>query len=149
LTDGENTAGEIEPVQAAELAAAMGIKVYTIGVGTKGQAPFPVRRTASGQLLVQYEFVNIDEDTLQSIAQATGGKYFRATDTDSLKSIYQEIDQLETTRVETHQFFDYQELAIHAARADGILIPPLLLAALCLLAIRIALRETVFRYLGE
>jgi Ca-activated chloride channel family protein len=149
LTDGENTAGEIEPQQAAELAAAMGIKIYTIGVGTKGRAPFPVSRTPSGQILVQYELVNIDEDTLRSIAQATGGKYFRATDTDSLKSIYQEIDQLETTRVESHQFVDYQELAIHTARADGYLISPLLLVALCLIAFRFALKATVFRQFGE
>ncbi len=148
LTDGENTAGEIDPVQAAELAATMGIKIYTIGVGTKGRAPFPVRRSASGQIIVQYEFVNIDEKTLRAISDATGGQYFRATDTSSLESIYEEIDQLEKTKVETQQFVDYKDLAIQSSRLDGYQLPPLLLIALCLLAARIILNHTVFRKLG-
>ncbi len=136
LTDGENTAGEIDPMQAAELASTLGIKIYTIGVGTKGRAPIPVRRSASGQILVQYEFVNIDEKTLRTIAETTGGQYFRATDTTSLESIYEEIDQLEKTKVETQQFVDYKELAIQSFRLSGYPVPPLLLVALCLLAAR-------------
>ncbi len=148
LTDGENTAGEIEPMQAAELAATMGIKIYTIGVGTKGRAPFPVRRTRSGQILVQYEFVNIDEKMLRAIADATDGKYFRATDTSSLESIYEEIDQLEKTKVETEQFVDYKEMAIQSTRLGGYRVPPLLLIALCLLAARVVLNHTIFRQLG-
>lgn len=149
LTDGENTAGEIEPMQAAELAATMGIKIYTIGVGTKGRAPVPYRRTLSGQVLVQYEFVNIDETTLRAIADATGGKYFRATDTESLESIYRAIDELEKTRVETRQFADYRELAIQPTRVAGYQVPPLLLVALGLLASRVALEQTILRQFGS
>jgi Ca-activated chloride channel family protein len=148
LTDGENTAGEFDPVQAAELASTMGIKIYTIGVGTKGRAPFPVRNTPSGQLLVQYELVNIDEKTLRDIADATGGQYFRATETSSLESIYEEIDQLEKTKVETQQFVDYKELAIESTRLAGYEVPPLLLVALCLLAARVILNHTILRQLG-
>lgn len=147
LTDGENTAGEIEPLQAAELAKAMGVKVYTIGVGTKGQAPFPVRRTRSGQVMVQYVAVNIDEKTLQSIAEETGGKYFRATDTKSLEMIYDEIDQLEKTKVESQQFVDYRELAVQPVRWGRFEMPALLVIALWLLAARAILSHTILRQL--
>lgn len=146
LTDGENNAGEIEPAQAAELAAAMGIKIYTIGVGTKGRAPFPVR-TLSGRIVIQYEYVNIDEETLQAIADQTGGKYFRATDTESLEAIYNEIDQLEKTKVESQQFVDYRELAVQSARVGGFRLPPLLLLAFVLLAARSLLQTTILRQL--
>jgi Ca-activated chloride channel family protein len=148
LTDGENTAGEIDPTQAAELAATLGIKIYTIGVGTKGRAPIPVGRSASGQMLVQYEFVNIDEKTLREIAEATGGQYFRATDTTSLESIYEEIDQLEKTKMETQQFVDFRELAIQSSRLGGTWLPPLLLVALGLLAGRVILNRTLLRQFG-
>lgn len=147
LTDGENTAGEIEPLQAAELAKAMGVKVYTIGVGTKGRAPFPVHRTRSGRVMVQYVDVNIDEGTLRAIADATGGKYFRATDTRSLEQIYDEIDQLEKTKVETQQFVDYRELAVQSFRLGGYNVPPLLLTAFLMLAARSILSSTVLRQL--
>ncbi|TWU51221.1 VWA domain-containing protein [Rubripirellula reticaptiva] len=147
LTDGENTAGETEPSEGAELAKAMGIKVYTIGVGTKGQAPFPVRRTRSGQILVDYVSVNIDEETLTQIADKTGGKYFRATDTDSLETIYGEIDKLEKTKVETQRFADYREMAVQDVRISGWHVPPLLVIALWFLAIAAVLRRTVFRVL--
>lgn len=148
LTDGENTAGEIEPVQAAELAAALGIKIYTVGMGTKGRAPFPVRRTASGQVLVQYQMVNIDEDTLREIASKTEGKYFRATDTSSLEEIYAEIDQLEKTKIESESFVDYKELAIQSHRFSGFWIPPLLLIAFLLLMIRSILQNTFLRQIN-
>ena len=149
LTDGENTAGEIEPVQAAELAAAMGIKIYTVGMGTKGRAPFPVRRTADGQVLVQYQMVNIDEETLREIANKTGGKYFRATDTTSLQGIYQEIDQLEKTEMETESFVDYKELAIQPHRFYGYQTPPLVLIALICLCGRSILLQTWFRQIVD
>jgi Ca-activated chloride channel family protein len=144
LTDGENTAGETEPIQAAELAKAMGIKVYTIGVGTKGRAPFPVFRRG-GQISFEYHDVNIDEETLRAIADETGGKYFRATDTKSLEAIYDEIDQLEKTKVEAQQFVDYRELAVQSARLGRFRVPALLLMALLMLAVRTILGLTILR----
>lgn len=145
LTDGENTAGDVDPIQAAELAAAMGVKIYTVGMGTKGRAPFPVRRTADGQVLVQYQMVNIDEDTLREIADKTGGKYFRATDSDSLKSIYQAIDDLEKTKIEADSFVDYKELSLRSHRYLGYSVPALLLMAFACLTIRLVLLQTLFR----
>ena len=82
LTDGENTAGELEPVEAAELAQTLGIKIYAIGVGTKGQAPIPVQDRFTGRQRIRMMPVNIDEATLKKVANVTDGKYFRATDTD-------------------------------------------------------------------
>ena len=148
LTDGENTAGEIDPMQAAELAKSMGVKIYTIGVGTKGRAPYPVGRSRRGQVMVQYVAVNIDEKTLRAIADETGGEYFRATDTKSLESIYDEIDQLEKTKVETQQFVDYREFAVQAVRLGGYQVPALLLVALLLLAARAFLNFTILRQLA-
>ena len=145
LTDGENTAGELEPVAAAEVAQTMGIKIYTIGVGTKGQAPFPVLNRFTGRQMVRMIEVNIDEETLQKVAQTTGGKYFRATDTDSLMGIYQEIDQLEKTKVESKNFTDYRELAVQPCRLGSVSIAPLLLIAFGLLIGRIVLQNTWLR----
>jgi Ca-activated chloride channel family protein len=145
LTDGENNAGEVDPVQAAELAKKMGIKIYTIGVGTRGSAPMPVRNPFTGQQDVQWVEVSIDEDTLTKIADATGGKYFRATDTESLAAIYQEIDQLEKTSIEARHFVDYRELAISATHLGAWAVPPLVLLALVLIAARVVLANTVFR----
>ncbi|MDA9777483.1 VWA domain-containing protein [Rubripirellula sp.] len=149
LTDGENTAGEVDPVQAAELAAAMGIKIYTVGMGTKGRAPFPVRRTADGQVLVQYQMVNIDEETLREIADKTEGQYFRATDSDSLKEIYEAIDQLEKTKIEAESFFDYKELALQSHRYGGYSLPALLLLAFSCLIGRVVLMQTIFRQIVD
>ncbi|TWU39951.1 von Willebrand factor type A domain protein [Novipirellula aureliae] len=145
LTDGENNAGELEPVQAAELAATMGVKVYTIGVGTKGEAPIPVT-DPFGRRTLRLMPVNIDEETLTKVAELTGGKYFRATDTDSLAKIYAEIDQLEKTKVEAKHFVDYRELAIQSY-AGYVTLPPLLLIAFVLLATRLVLQETWLREL--
>ncbi len=145
LTDGENTAGELEPVAAAEVAQTMGIKIYTIGVGTKGQAPFPVLNRFTGRQMVRMIEVNIDEETLQKVAQTTGGKYFRATDTDSLMGIYQEIDQLEKTKVESKNFTDYRELAVQPYRLGSLSIAPLLLIAFGLLIGRVVLQNTWLR----
>ncbi len=144
LTDGENTAGEIDPEAAAELAKTMGVKVYTIGVGTRGVAPFPVRRF-DGRIMIRNERVNIDEATLRKIADTTGGKYFRATDTESLEAIYNEINQLETTEVETQQFVDYREVAVQQVRLGGFKIPPLLSVAMVLLTLRMVLSLTLLR----
>lgn len=102
LTDGINNQGAIAPVTAAELAKAFGIRVYTIGVGTYGEAPYPVPTPFGVQL--QNMPVEIDEGVLQQIANVTGGKYFRATDNDKLQQIYSEIDQLEKSKIEVKHF---------------------------------------------
>ncbi|MDR2765699.1 MAG: VWA domain-containing protein [Tannerella sp.] len=107
LTDGSNNRGEIAPVTAAEIARSFGIRVYTIGVGTKGEAPYPFQ-TAFG-IKYQNVPVDIDEPTLKQIASTTGGQYFRATDNASLKSIYTEIDQMEKTKISVQEFSKKQE----------------------------------------
>ena len=145
LTDGENNAGSVDPVQAAELAATVGVKVYTIGVGTKGRAPVPVVDPFTGRRTLQWAQVNIDEKTLTKVAEATGGKYFRATDTASLEQIYKDIDQLERTRVEARHFTDYRELAIEPLHAGALALPPLVLVAFLFLAAQIMLSNTLFR----
>lgn len=145
LTDGENNAGQLEPIQAAELAETMGIRIYTIGVGTKGQAPMPVQDPFSGRTVMQWVPVSIDEETLTKVAEITQGKYFRATDTDSLERIYSEIDLLEKTKVEAQHFVDYRELAIQPYSIAGISVPPVLLIAFVLLAARVLLQQTWLR----
>ena len=149
LTDGENNAGDIDPVAAAELAATMGVKVYTIGVGTKGRAPVPVIDPFTGRRRLQYAQVNIDEATLKKVAAATGGKYFRATNTESLQQIYNEIDQLEKSHVEARHFTDYRELAIEPIHAGVLTFPPLVLVAFLLLATQLVLSNTLFRKITE
>lgn len=107
LTDGVNNTGEIAPVTAAEIAKTFGVRVYTIGVGTQGEAPYPIP-TAFG---VQYQNipVEIDEAVLKQIAATTGGQYFRATDNASLKEIYSEIDNMEKTKISVQEFSKKQE----------------------------------------
>lgn len=107
LTDGVNNQGEIAPVTAAEIAKTFGVRVYTIGVGTQGKAPYPFQ-TAFG---VQYMDVDveIDEPTLKQIAATTGGQYFRATDNASLKEIYSEIDKMEKTKISVQEYSKKQE----------------------------------------
>ncbi len=107
LTDGSNNMGEIAPVTAADIARTFGIRVYTIGVGTEGMAPYPFQ-TPFG---IQYQNapVDIDENTLKQIASITGGQYFRATDNSSLKEIYTEIDQMEKTKISVQQYSKKQE----------------------------------------
>jgi Ca-activated chloride channel family protein len=107
LTDGVNTSGSINPLTAAEAAKALGIKIYTIGAGTNGEAPYPVRGIFGTQ--TQMVKVEIDEKTLGGIAEMTGGKYFRATDSDSLEKIYEMINQLETTARKEKKYEDYDE----------------------------------------
>jgi Ca-activated chloride channel family protein len=127
LTDGQNNRGELDPVTAAQTAAALGIKIYTIGVGTRGMAPYP-QQTPFGIRTVQIP-VNIDEDMLREIARLTHGRYFRATDTQELQQIYQEIDRLEKSKVEiTHYrkvaelFYPYLALALLGLAVEAILL---------------------------
>ena len=108
LTDGVNNSGEIAPLMAADIAADMGIKVYTIGVGTRGKAPYPAV-DMFGNMTFQMADVEIDEDTLEEIASRTGGRYFRATDKAKLKAIYDEINQLEKSKVEVTDLTIYHE----------------------------------------
>ncbi len=108
LTDGVNNAGSISPVMAAEIAKTYGLRVYTVGVGTMGEAPYPVQ-TPFG-LQFQKMPVEIDEAILREIAQMTGGKYFRATNNQKLKGIYKEIDQMEKSKIEMHEHRKYEEL---------------------------------------
>ncbi len=109
LTDGMNNAGVLDPLTAAGLARSLGVRVYTIGAGTKGQAPYPVEDPIFGRR-VQYIEVDIDEETLMAIADSTGGLYFRATDLESLERIYERIDALEKVKVETEEFVEYRDI---------------------------------------
>ena len=119
LTDGRNNAGSLPPVQAAQTAKAFGIKIHTIGVGTHGKAPFLVN-SIFGQRYV-YQEVDIDENTLKEISNLTGGQYFRATDLESLKSIYKQIDQMEKSEVKVLDHSEYTEL-FHYFLIPGILL---------------------------
>lgn len=132
LTDGVNNQGEIAPLTAAELAKTFGIRVYTVGIGTQGTAPYPIQ-TAFG-ISMRNMPVKIDEEVLQQIAEMTGGKYFRATDNNKLKAIYEEIDQLEKSKIEVKQYSTKSEEYLLFA----------LLGALFLL-IEIALRNSILR----
>ena len=107
LTDGSNNAGQIAPVTAAEIAKTFGIRVYTIGVGTTGEAPYPFP-TPFG-IRYQNVPVDIDEPTLKQISATTGGQYFRATNTASLKEIYEEIDQMEKTKISVQEYSKKEE----------------------------------------
>jgi Ca-activated chloride channel homolog len=107
LTDGVNNSGKISPLAAAEAARTLGVKVYTIGVGVRGKAPVPVR-DQSGKMHVVMADVDVDEKTLQAVASETGGLFYRATDTDSLRKIYEQINHYETS-AQSVQKFDYVE----------------------------------------
>jgi Ca-activated chloride channel family protein len=133
LTDGTNNAGETTPLQAAEIAKAFGIKIYTVGTGTRGMALVPVRGR-DGQTVMQRTLVSIDEDTLTRIAETTGGRYFRATDGQALQAIYGEIDRLEKTTTVAEHFQQYAE------RFAFVLLP-----ALGLLGLEVVLSSTRFR----
>jgi Ca-activated chloride channel family protein len=109
LTDGQSNAGRVSPRTAAEAAAALGIKIYTVGAGTRGMAPYPAR-DLFGNKVYRPMPVDIDEATLQEIARETGARYFRATDTDSLRAVYGEIDRSEKAPFEAPQFLDWREL---------------------------------------
>ena len=108
LTDGQNNRGEIDPVTAAEVAATVGVRVYSIGVGTRGEAPFVVDHPFAGKRR-QMMPVQIDEEMLRTVAKKTGGRYFRATSKEGLRTIYEEIDQLEKTEIEERIYTDHEE----------------------------------------
>ncbi len=135
LTDGMNNTGKISPLAAAEAARALGVKIYTIGVGVRGKAPVPVRDEAGNMRLVMAQ-VDVDEKTLQSIADQTGGKFYRATDTDSLERIYDQINRLETTAQTVQKFEHYDELY-----------PWALIPALAILGFSFLLQHTRYRRL--
>jgi len=134
LSDGENNRGEIAPMTAAEIAKTFGVRVYTIGVGTNGMAPYPMQ-TVFGKQYQQVE-VKIDEELLQGIADMTDGKYFRATDKEKLVEIYKEIDKLEKTRIEVREYTKRKEEYWWFAALAGVF-----------LLLEIFLRSTVFRNL--
>ncbi len=108
LTDGVNNAGKIDPVSAAEMAKAFNIRIYTIGAGTKGPVPFPVK-DFWGRTVYQDVEINLDDQTLKKVAKITGGKFFRAMDTESLKLIYQEINRLEKTEIQQTGYREYRQ----------------------------------------
>jgi Ca-activated chloride channel homolog len=111
MTDGQNNAGKVAPLTVAEAAQKLGVKVYTIGVGTRGEAPMPRGRNPfTGEKVYQLMPVDIDEDTLQKIADMTGGKYYRADNAQRFQAIYAEIDKLEKTEAEVKKFAHHNEL---------------------------------------
>jgi Ca-activated chloride channel family protein len=132
LTDGSNNMGSIPPVTAAEIAKQFNIRVYTVGIGTKGYAPYPVQ-TPFG---IQYQRipVDVDEGTLTKIANITGGKYFRATDNETLKKIYDQIDKLEKAKIDVTRYHKKTELFL-----------PFALIALFFLSIEFLLKNTLFK----
>ncbi|MDX5427287.1 MAG: VWA domain-containing protein [Bacteroidota bacterium] len=134
LTDGVNNRGAIDPITAAGLAREYGVKVYTIGIGSSGMAEMPVARDFAGNLVFQRVPVEIDEKTLQEIADLTGGKYFRARGNDELRAIYEEIDQMEKSKIEELQFFKFEEKFY-----------PLILGALALLVLEFLFRFVIMK----
>ena len=132
LTDGVNNQGQIAPMTAAEIAKAQGIRVYTIGVGTEGMAPYPAI-DMFGNLTFVNQKVEIDEKVLKAISDMTGGKYFRATDKDKLKAVYNEINQLEKSKIEVTEHISYHELFLTwVLAALGLLMAEFLLSNLVL-----------------
>jgi len=146
LTDGSDTASEMNPLDAAELARALGIKVYTIGVGAEGVAPVPVVDPAGRTRIIQQR-VQIDEETLKEIASVTGGRFYRARNTQSLAAIYAEIDALEKTEVSQERFYHYTDLAVATVEVGGLRIPPLLILPMLLLLLEVVLSTTKYRTL--
>jgi Ca-activated chloride channel family protein len=134
LTDGINNAGEVNPVSAAQIAKTFGIRIYTIGVGTRGEAPYPVQ-TPFG-LKYQMVPVEIDEGVLKEIAEITNGQYYRATNNKTLKQIYDEIDKMEKTRVEVTSYRNAQELFLNWV-----------LGGMLVLFLEMGLSRTLFRRL--
>lgn len=133
LTDGVNNAGQIDPLTAAEAAKALGIKVYTIGAARPGQVPVPVKNLL-GRTEIVYQESELDEGTLQQVANITGGKYYRAEDTAGLKAIYDEINSLEKSQIEVQVYNQYFEL-----------LAIFLFPALLIILLEIILRNTIFR----
>lgn len=134
LTDGVNNMGSIAPLTAGEIAKQFGVRVYTIGIGTKGKALTPVAMLPDGTYQYSMEDVEIDEALLQKIASETGGQYFRATDNESMKKIYKEIDKMEKSKIEERDYTD---------RAEEFM--PFAIAAALILALEILLKNTLFK----
>jgi Ca-activated chloride channel family protein len=134
-TDGQNNAGKVEPLLAAEAAAALKVKVYTVGIGNRGQAPMPAR-DMFGHKVYQMVQVDVDEDTLQKIADQTGGRYYRADNAEKFRQIYAEIDKLERTEATINKYTEYKEL-----------FPWLVTGGVFLLLLELALEQTVWRRL--
>jgi Ca-activated chloride channel family protein len=143
LTDGEQTRGKYKPEKAAEAAAALGVKVYTIGAAPEFQEQ-RVGGFFRDPQVVRVP-VNVDEETLQQVAEMTGGKYFRARDTGSLEAIYQEIDRLERSTIDEERYYLYEELACKWATLGPLTLPPPLLAALFLIGLEVLLANTRLR----
>ncbi len=137
LTDGMNNAGSVDPYTAAEMAKLYGIRVYTIGVGTYGTAPYPMQSPFGGTVIQQVK-VEIDEKLLTTIANSTGGKYFRANNNQKLDEIYQEIDKLERSKIEVTEFRRLHEEFY-----------PFVALALALLLMEFLLRKTIFRTITD
>ncbi|HEY0749294.1 MAG TPA: VWA domain-containing protein [Steroidobacteraceae bacterium] len=135
LTDGVNNTGKIQPLAAAEAAKAMGVKIYTVGVGVRGDAPIPVRDAAGNARLIMAK-VDVDEKTLQAVAEETGGKFYRATDTDSLQKIYEQINRFEKSAQTVQKFERTEELY-----------PWVLIPALAILGLSLILQHTRLRRL--
>ena len=135
MTDGQNNSGKLDPLLAAEAAAAVKVKVYTVGIGERGQAPMPAR-DMFGRKVYQMVPVDVDEDTLQKIADKTGGKYYRADNAEKFRQIYDEIDKLEKTEATVNKYTEYKEL-----------FPWLVAAGMALLLIELVLAQTAFRRL--
>jgi Ca-activated chloride channel homolog len=135
LTDGVNNTGKISPLAAAEAAKALGVKVYTIGVGVRGKAPIPVKDEAGNWHLIMAQ-VDVDEKTLQAVAEETGGRFYRATDTDSLQKIYEQINGYEKSAQTVQKFEHYEELY-----------PWALIPALAILGLWSVLQQTRLRRL--
>lgn len=135
MTDGVNNAGKVAPLTVAEAAQTLGIKVYTIGVGKRGEAPMPAR-DMFGRKVYQMQPVDIDEETLQKIANMTGGKYYRADNSEKFEAIYAEIDKLEKSEAEVKKFAQHRELF-------SLFIAPGFALLLC----ELVLRHTMFRRL--
>jgi Ca-activated chloride channel family protein len=151
LTDGESNAGELSPQEAAALAKSTDTRIYAIGLGTRGLAPVPVQTPFGTQ--IQRVPVDIDEKTLTEIATATGGRYFRATDSESLRGIYETIDALEKSSIEETKIVRYRELAVEPIPCalpllPPMTLPPVLLLALFTLSAEALLSATFLRRLG-
>ncbi|MBG83014.1 MAG: aerotolerance regulator BatA [Phycisphaerae bacterium] len=148
LTDGEQTAGELDPLISAHLAAEYGIKIYTIGAGNERNPIFPVTNPRTGQ--IQYQRAGdlaLDEDVLKEMAKITGGRYFRARDLASLKEIYDSIDELERSEIHQQQYMQYEDMAVEPVRIAGVYLPPLLLIPMLALFAEILLASTLYRRL--
>jgi Ca-activated chloride channel family protein len=135
MTDGENNSGAVAPLTAAQAAKALGIKIYTVGIGKQGTAPMPV--FSNGQKVGYQEVpVDVDEETLKQIAALTGGKYYRADNAEHFQQLYEEIDKLEKTEMVVKKYSQFREL-----------FPWLVTAGLAVLLLEIALGQTVLRRL--